>query len=381
MIASAEHPTPSKTPIVLAVFNQKGGIGKTTTSVNLAVCLAAAGHSVAVIDLDSQGNATTSLGITVQPPVGAYDVMLGRTSLAQSLRPTCVPGVSICASSDDLAAVDVELALGARPQLTLRTRIAEAPPDTEFIVIDCPPALGMLPVNALSAADGVIVPVAPQPLAHDGLLKAWHHISVIRAILNPRLIVEGILVTLTDASDTATSMREAIHSEFGHRVFETELPADPTVVAASRLDVPAVVFAPDSATAQSFLRLTREVLVRTLPLRSERIAVAAAEPPDDLSKELALDEAPPPSPPSVEVDIAAATATLASWREALGITGAAPVYTPPPLPKSWTEMTQIEEGSRAFEHWLGLFTAFFFGLLAGYGAGAHRQIMDFLRSF
>ena len=385
MNAVQEHLPPGNVPVVLAVFNQKGGIGKTTTSVNLAACLAALGRTVCVIDLDSQGNATTSLGVSPPPAIGAYDVMVGRVSMASAVRPTRIPGVTICAASDDLAAVDIELAADPnRPQMTLRRRIEADPPRADFILIDCPPALGMLPVNALAAADGVVLPVSPQPLAHDGLHKAWHHVGVIRNHLNPRLVVEGILITFGDESPEALVQAETIRREFGFRVFSTIIPQDPSVVAASGKDIPVAVYEPDGVVANCYLNLAGELLERTRALRLERLPAGLPSTPTTAASEAEGGEVA--GLPALakgfalaQADLEAAKRHLRTWRTTLGITAETPTLSRPPSLTPWTDEPR-PTGSDPVMRWLRYITAFVVGLAAGYAAGAYPQLMAMMNA-
>lgn len=376
MNAVQEHFPSGRVPVVLAVFNQKGGIGKTTTTVNLAACLAALGRTVCVIDLDSQGNATSSLGVSPPPAVGAYDVMVGRVPLAEAVKPTRVPGVTVCAASDDLAAVDIELAADPnRPQMTLRRRIEASHPGADFVLVDCPPALGMLPVNALAAADGVIMPVSPQPLAHDGLHKAWHHVGVIRNHLNPRLVVEGILITFGEESPEAQVQAETIRREFGFRVFGTVIPHDPVVIAASSKDIPVALYQPEGTVANCYLNLAGEILERTRTLRLERMPGILRD-NDEMDSDEALGL--PALTKGVVLprsDIEAALRLLRNWRDSLGISTEPTKLSPAPRLESWTE-PQVRSGPDPVVVWLRYVTLFLVGLALGYGAGAWPRLVE-----
>mgnify|MGYP001810206327 CR=1 FL=1 len=289
-------------PLVITAFNQKGGIGKTTTSVNLAVCLAAFGKRVVLVDLDSQGNATSSVGVTSTARKGANELITGTASLTEASRPTRFQGLALCGSSDELAGVDVELAHRPESQYQLRKAVRAEQDEFDFIVIDCPPALGMLPVNALVASDVALMPVVPQPLAHDGLHKAWRHIHRIRENLNRDLLIDGILIPF--ASNDALAL-------------------DTDVVTASKHDVPVVIYAPECASAQAYLQLTQHFLAVT-ESRRRRVPIIARNAGDG--------RMPAPRVAVVPPDLAQAMTTLRSWREGLKIPQAGAASAPLPQP-------------------------------------------------
>ncbi|MGE5547797.1 MAG: ParA family protein [Solirubrobacterales bacterium] len=263
-------------PEVVVIFNQKGGIGKTTTSVNLAACLAALGHRVALIDLDSQGNATANLGITGPLTRGAHDLFFGTASLAEVLRPTDFDRLSVCGATEELTAAEFQLASVSDPQRCLDRAIDAARGVADYVVIDCPPALGLPTVNALVAGDLALMPASPEPMSRDGLAKAWRQIQRVRANLNHRLDVAGILLTMTASDGLHQAMAATIRAEFGARVLATEIPYDPAVVEASSRDLPVVVHAPDSPAAKAYLDVARTVVARTRAARGTDPAGDAA---------------------------------------------------------------------------------------------------------
>lgn len=295
----APMPSAGGRPTVVTIFNQKGGIGKTTTAVNLSVCLAAMGHTVVLVDLDSQSNATTGLGLVAPPTRGAYELIAGTATLAEVRKPTAFPNLFVCAATDELAGADIELAVADDPQHRLARAVKGLPGDVDYVVVDCPPALGMLPVNGLVACDWAILPVTPEPMARDGLAKAWRHIQRIRANLNRHLEVAGILLTMTGADGLRSAMAETIRAEFGRRVLATSIPYDPVVVEASSHDRPVVVHAPDSAAARAYVELAGRIVAST-HARAHGGMVA-----DDEG-----------GPPASGVDPAPVTAVLRQWRGA-----------------------------------------------------------------
>jgi len=252
-------------PTVVVVFNQKGGIGKTTTSVNLAVCLAALGKRVVLLDLDAQSNATTSVGLASPAATGAYQLLRGEVDVARACRPTPYPNLRLIAGSDDLSWADVEIAVKPDPQFVLERALASTPDDVDVVVIDCAPAFGILSVNATVAADVVLLPVVPSPLALDGLHKAWWNIQRVRKHFNRDLETMGILFTMTEDSELMHRLTEAIMASFGGRVLPVMIPRDMKVIEAAARDLPLVVLDPESPAAAAYLRLAEVVLARMLP--------------------------------------------------------------------------------------------------------------------
>lgn len=248
----------------IVVFNQKGGIGKTTTSVNLAVCLAAMGRRVVLIDLDAQSNATTSVGLSSPAATGAYQLLRGEVDLTHACRPTPYPNLRLVAGSDDLSWADVEIAVKPDPQYVLERALASAPDDVDVLVVDCPPAFGILSVNASVAADVVILPVVPSPMALDGLHKAWWNMQRVRTHFNRDLNAMGILFTMTEDSELMHRLTEAIMASFGERVLPVMIPRDLKVIEAAARDLPLVVQDPDCPAARAYQRLAEVVLTRLM---------------------------------------------------------------------------------------------------------------------
>ncbi len=250
-------------PSIITVFNQKGGVGKTTTSVNLALCLAALGRRVAVIDLDGQSNATANLGITAPSPTGAYHLITGKASLLQCLRATAYDRVRVVCGSDEMAWADIELALQGDPEKGLvRALASAADADLDVVVIDCPPAPGVVSVNALVVADMVIMPVLPSPHALDGLHKAWANVNRVRNRFNRDMHTLSILLTMTEDESLTRQLAATIQAEFGARVLPAAIARDHVVIDAAARDLPVAILAPDSQPAQSYLAVAEWLLAR-----------------------------------------------------------------------------------------------------------------------
>jgi chromosome partitioning protein len=251
-----------KGPAIVTVFNQKGGVGKTTTSVNLAVCMAALGQRVVLVDLDSQSNATTSVGLGSPVPTGAYHLVTGRAKPSECLRTTPYENLRVVPGSDELAWADIELALQEDCQLAVTKALDGLPDDIDIVVIDCPPAPGIVSVNALVAADMVVMPVVPAPHALDGLHKAWWNVNRVRTRFNQDLHSISILLTMTEDDEMTQRLTEVVIAEFGARVMPVLIPRDPVVIEAAGRDLPVSSMAPDSPPARAYLRLSELILNR-----------------------------------------------------------------------------------------------------------------------
>lgn len=249
-------------PYIVAIFNQKGGISKTTTSTNLAVCLAAYGKSVVVIDLDSQGDSTKSLGVDPNVKRGIYDLFIGAAEIDEVMLPTIFEGVRVLPSTYSLAGIEIRLSELKDSQRTLTNIIGHASLDCDYVIIDCPPALGILPINALASAHAVIIPVTATPYANDGLMRTLPSIKYVQEGLNKSLLLQGVLFTIHDRHKTARKISELIRSRLGGTVYAAEIPRDTMVIEAATARLPVCVYAPRSPAAQAHLDFTTEFLDR-----------------------------------------------------------------------------------------------------------------------
>ncbi len=252
-----------KKPRIFSVSNQKGGVGKTTTAINLATALAAVEKKVLVVDLDPQGNATVSVGLKRrQGSKNSYTVLAGRDSVLDSVLATDIPYLYVLPASKELLGVDIELAEVERPQFYLRKAL-EAASDFDYIFIDCPPAVGLLTMNALSASDCVIVPVQCEYLALEGVADLVKTINKIKKNFNPSLRLHGIVLTMFDGrSNLSKSIVSDVKNFFGQQVYDTLIPRNVRIPEAPSHGKPVMIYDFKSVGAQSYIRLAAEVLKR-----------------------------------------------------------------------------------------------------------------------
>ncbi len=247
---------------VLCVANQKGGVGKTTTAVNLAASLAAAERRVLLVDVDPQSNASSGVGVRLEPgEVSTYDVLLGRAPLAEAVRPTQVPHLSVVPSAPDLAGAEVELVARPRRELRLRSALQAVRDEYDFVFLDCPPSLGLLTVNALVASDGVIIPLQCEYYALEGLSQLLRTVRAVRRSFNPRLDIEGIVLTMFDTRNNLShQVADEVRRHFRSKVFRSVIPRNVRLSEAPSHGKPALLYDIRSAGAQSYLRMAREIL-------------------------------------------------------------------------------------------------------------------------
>ncbi|HEX3501623.1 MAG TPA: ParA family protein [Stellaceae bacterium] len=251
-------------PRILAIVNQKGGVGKTTTAVNLATALAAAGKRVLVIDFDPQGNASTGLGVTRQNRrVTSYDVLLGGVSVMEAAVPTPIPQLSLVPSSVDLSGAEIELVDISEREFRLRKAHTGLAGAYDYVLIDCPPSLGLLTLNALVAAHAVIVPLQCEFYALEGLSHLVRTVERVKRSLNPSLEIQGVVLTMFDKRNNLSDLVAAdVRGHFGDKVYDTVIPRNVRISEAPSHGKPVLLYDFRSAGAQAYIHLASEVLRR-----------------------------------------------------------------------------------------------------------------------
>ncbi|UXM95271.1 ParA family protein [Bartonella sp. HY329] len=259
---------------IIAIANQKGGVGKTTTAINLATALAAIGEKVLVLDIDPQGNASTGLGIDRNNRrLSSYDVVIEGVSVVDAALATDVPNLSIVPSTLDLLGVEMEIAARADRSHRLRLALRDDPRvkhKFSYILIDCPPSFNLLTLNAMGASDSVLVPLQCEFLALEGLSQLLETIKQVRSSLNPHLTIQGIVLTMYDGrNNLANQVVEDVRSFMGEKVYRTVIPRNVRVSEAPSFGKPALLYDLKCAGSQAYLQLASEVIQRERRLRYE----------------------------------------------------------------------------------------------------------------
>ena len=259
--------TPAKNPTIIAVANQKGGVGKTTTAINLGTALAAVGRKVLLIDLDSQGNASTGLGISPDKrELTTYDLLVGDTTLSAIAQETMIPNLFIAPSTNDLSSVDVDMVND--PNRVLRMKKALTTDEAlacnfDYILIDCPPSLNLLTVNAMVASDSVLVPLQCEFFALEGLSQLMLTIREVKQSLNPKLNIQGIVLTMYDRrNNLSKQVEDDVRENLGELVYETIIPRNIRLSEAPSHSVPALIYDHRSSGSIAYQKLAAELLRR-----------------------------------------------------------------------------------------------------------------------
>jgi chromosome partitioning protein len=263
-------PLPTGHPRILALANQKGGVGKTTTAINLGTALAAIGERVLIVDLDPQGNASTGLGIDRRSrSCSTYDVLIGEAPLRDAVVPTAVPRLHIAASTMDLSGLELELGSTRDRAFRLRDAIAalntNATPESDYtyVLIDCPPSLNLLTVNAMAASDAILVPLQCEFFALEGLSQLLQTVEQVRSTLNPNLSIHGIVLTMFDSRNNLSNQVVADVRQFmGSKVYNTMIPRNVRISEAPSYGKPVLVYDLKCVGSEAYLKLATEVIQR-----------------------------------------------------------------------------------------------------------------------
>lgn len=261
---SAEHLLRPHRTRIIAIANQKGGVGKTTTAINLATALAAIDQKVLIIDLDPQGNASTGLGLDHELRAkNTYHVLIREIALHEAIQQTCIPNLDIVPSGIDLSGAEIELVDVDRREFCLREALMLASTEYDYVLIDCPPALGLLTINALVAAQAVLVPLQCEFFALEGVSLLVRTIERVKATYNPGLDLQGIVLTMFDQRNNLSgAVADDVRAYFGDKVYQTVIPRNVRVSEAPSHGRPVIVYDMECAGSQAYLNLAGEVIHR-----------------------------------------------------------------------------------------------------------------------
>ncbi len=261
----------TKKPRVISIANQKGGVGKTTTAVNLATAMCAVNKKVLIIDLDPQGNASTSVGVDRNPSlINSYQVLIGQKNLSDAVVWTKIPNLSLVPSSRDLLGVDMEFSDVENPQFFLKEAFKTGAHSYDYIIIDCPPAVGMLTINALVASDAVLVPIQCEYLALEGVADLVKTIERVKTNFNHSLEIQGIVLTMYDARNKLSeAVADDVKGFFGEKVYNTMIPRNVRVSEAPSHGKPVILYDWKCVGSQAYINLASEVLKRERKILKE----------------------------------------------------------------------------------------------------------------
>ncbi len=246
---------------VISIANQKGGVGKTTTSVNLSACIAEQGKRVLIVDIDPQGNATSGLGIEAHDGKSIYNVLIDELQMKEAIQATMVKNLDVCPANIDLAGAEIELVSMVSRETRLKNSIDSIREAYDYVIIDCPPSLGLITLNAFTASDSVLVPIQCEYYALEGLGQLINTIKLVQKHLNKELEIEGVVLTMYDArTNLSTQVASEVEKYFNNQVFQTIIPRNIRLSEAPSHGVPITLYDPESKGADTYMKLSKELI-------------------------------------------------------------------------------------------------------------------------
>lgn len=246
---------------IIAIANQKGGVGKTTTAVNISTILAKKNKRTLMIDADPQGNATSGLGIDKDVELSTYDILINDTKIEETLQDTQIKNLKVCPSTINLAGAEVELVSAEEREFRLKKKLEEIKEEYDYIIIDCPPSLGLITLNSFTAADSVLIPVQCEYYALEGLGQLINTINIVKKVMNKKLEIEGAVLTMYDArTNLSNQVVKEVNRYFENKVYKTVIPRNVKLSEAPSFGMPITVYDPRSKGARCYEKLAKEIL-------------------------------------------------------------------------------------------------------------------------